>query len=422
MIGSMSQERGWSEDKGRRRERPHAQRPEEARERPDGVAARIDESNLAGLLRQADSAQQNAILTAAQRAGGNTAVQRLITKSRNRNTSPVARSATGEVVQRVGPAAVVGAIELGTAVFSAGAPLVLSGNFSSEASTLNYIHERTPPDARWRRATTSFTVYAEHPRLGFGTQHFDFRVTFEYNEYDLRDVNVLGLQSASSELTTSTFQIRFNGLAHTAASEKVAAIRYQISGVWNPVGRGIDTFWGTLHIEASGRGSLSVASERGWVTSGRWGARTDQSLPAPPPPPAPPTPTLHLREISFRPSRASITEAGERDLIAWYDSLPAGAKTEIEAGRLQIMLEGHASTTQPGPANRLLSRRRAEKAREILADIAGSDARFNLRALGEYRAGTADQVESEDERVVWVSVLWAEAAPAGGPPPAAGAP
>jgi outer membrane protein OmpA-like peptidoglycan-associated protein len=346
-----------------------------------------------------------------QQTQGNQYVQRQLGLGSSSGGTPAA-------IQRIAPLA---AAELGIAIFSAGAPVVLSGNLSSSAATINYMHENTPPDAQWTRATTSFRLSVWNPRPLIGGQEWvHFRLSYEYNGNDLRDVSVVCLQDESMHLTTSTFSINFTGMAHSPSTDPKATIRYQIGGVWDPAGRGIDSFWGYLQVKSDGSVSLMVESEQGWVSnrSDAFGEITTEAVegePAPetPEPPPPPEPVLHLTDITFTPGGDQIEGGDEEALVRWYLDLPEHARRQIEAGSLQIVVEGHASTTQPGPANRLLSRRRAQRVVEILQDIAGSDARFRTFARGEYQAGTPDEVEDESERVVIVSVEIVEEAASG---------
>lgn len=349
-----------------------------------------------------------------QQKQGNRYVQRQL----GRNGLPI-QNGGAPSIQRIAP---IVAAELGIAVFSAGAPVVLSGNLSSSSSTINYMHENTPPDAQWTRATTNFhlSVWNPRPLIG-GRGTVNFRLSYEFNGHDLRDVSVVCLQDESMRMITSTFSINFTGMAHSPSTDPKAAIRYQISGVWDPAGRGIDSFWGYLQVKADGNMLLTVQSEQGWVSpgSGSFGEIHTEAVegePAPetPEPPPPPEPVLHLTEIKFEPGSDQITAGDEAALVSWYLGLPESGRRQIEDGNLQIVLEGYASTTQPGPANRLLSRRRAQRVQEILQDIAGSDARFRTFARGEYQAGTPDEVEDENERVVFVSVEIVEESETGG--------
>lgn len=349
-----------------------------------------------------------------QQKQGNQYVQRQL----GRNGFPI-RKQGAPAIQRIAP---IVAAELGIAVFSAGAPVVLSGNLSSSSSTINYMHENTPPDAQWTRATTNFhlSVWNPRPIIG-GRESVHFRLSYEFNGHDLRDVSVVCLQDESMRMITSTFSINFTGMAHSPSTDPKAAIRYQISGIWDPAGRGIDSFWGYLQVKADGSMLLTVQSEQGWVSpgSGSFGeihteaVEGEPALETPEPPP-PPEPVLHLTEIRFEPGSDQITAGDEEALVTWYLGLPENGRRQIEEGNLQMVLEGYASTTQPGPANRLLSRRRAQRVMEILQDVAGSDARFRLFARGEYQAGTPDDVEDENERVVLVSVEITEESDTGG--------
>lgn len=169
------------------------------------------------------------------------------------------REPMGEVVEALG---------LGVAVFQTGQSLLTSGDFSSEATTVNYIHERTPPSQLFRSCATEFSLLAHHPRYGFGTQTFWFRLTFDYNGNDLRNIAIVALVHRSSSLYSSTFSVRFVGQAHSVPSAPVAEVMFQISGRWNPVGRGDVSFWGNLRVRADGTTQLSINSEQNWVRAG----------------------------------------------------------------------------------------------------------------------------------------------------------
>lgn len=163
---------------------------------------------------------------------------------------------------------VIEALGLGVAVFQTGQSLLTSGDFSSEATTVNYIHERTPPSQVFRACSTEFSLKAHHPRYGLGTQTFWFRLSFDYNGNDLRNIAIVALVHRSSSLYSSTFSVRFVGQAHSVPSAPVAEVMFQINGRWNPVGRGDVSFWGNLRVRADGTTSLSISSERNWVWLG----------------------------------------------------------------------------------------------------------------------------------------------------------
>jgi hypothetical protein len=295
------------------------------------------------------------------------------------------------------------ALGFGLAVFNTGRDLVTSGDFSSSATTVNYIHPNTPASLAFRSCTLEFLISALHPRGGFDRQQFWFRLSFEHNGHDLRNVGIVGLVDRSSSMIMSTFSIEFSGLPYSVPADEIAEVRFRITGRWNPVGRGLVAFWGSLFVRADGRVRLQVSSERGWVRH----ERITGSCPTVPPMPRPaPRPTIvAFWEIFFSPPGSAMVRAGdERGLVEWYRGLPEAVRRRVEAGELAFRIDGYASTTQPASANRELSRRRAAAARQILQDIAGSRARFELFAHGEYQAGTPDRVESLAERRVRVSV------------------
>ena len=94
----------------------------------------------------------------------------------------------------------------------------------------------------------------------------------------------------------------------------------------------------------------------------------------------------------------------ERHPITWYDSLPSDVRGAIERGELEIELRGYASTTRGDTFNRELSGRRADRVEEILRAVASSKARFHKYPMGEFRARTGDEVESDQERRVEMTV------------------
>lgn len=302
-------------------------------------------------------------------------------------------------------APVIAGAGLGLAVFNTGRDLVTSGDFSSQSTTVNYIHPSTPPGLAFRTCVREFLLSAHHPRYGWSRQQFWFRLSFEHNGHDLRNVAITPLVDRSSSMIMSTFSITFAGIPHSVPADPVAEINFQIGGQWNPVGSGLVALRGNLFVRADGRVQLNVTSERGWVRH----ERTTGSCTtiAPVPPPRPRTRVTPFWEIFFSPPGSARIRAGdEQALVNWYRRLLPQVRTRIEAGSLPIRIDGYASTTQPGPANRELSRRRAEAARRILQDISGSRTRFEVFAHGEYRAATADRVESLQERRVRVSVTY----------------
>ncbi len=132
------------------------------------------------------------------------------------------------------------------------------------------------------------------------------------------------------------------------------------------------------------------------------------------PKPDQPTPTSSSQTAYFKPGSAKLDEGQEREILSWYRSLLPEAQKSVESGATEIVLTGRASTTQPGPANRKLAEERVKIVQTILQDFAGSHARFQTFAYGEYEAGTPDNVEDENERIVEMRItMIAQQAPGG---------
>jgi outer membrane protein OmpA-like peptidoglycan-associated protein len=108
--------------------------------------------------------------------------------------------------------------------------------------------------------------------------------------------------------------------------------------------------------------------------------------------------TVHFRIDSDAPA----SNGEEENVTKWYQGLPKRLRTSIEGGRTRINLLGKASTTGNNEHNRQLAHRRVKHVQDILADLAGSDAKFHTQAIG--RSQPHQQGENQEERVVLISL------------------
>jgi hypothetical protein len=163
----------------------------------------------------------------------------------------------------------VSAASLGVAVFEAGRSYANSGNLYHNGNTPSYMHERTPAEATWEKVVTELQLQAFHPRVGWDNQHFYYRLSYERNGYDIRNAQVDVLRDRSSGMYTSTFGSTWSGQTHSRPTASVAEIAFNISGEWNPHGRGHVSWWGQLVLSAAKGGSsyqsFTVGSEQDWV-------------------------------------------------------------------------------------------------------------------------------------------------------------
>jgi hypothetical protein len=165
----------------------------------------------------------------------------------------------------------VSAASLGVAVFEAGRSYANSGNLYHNGNTPSYMHERTPAEATWEDVVTDLRIQAHHPRVGWGNQDFYYRLSYQRNGYDIRNAQVDVLRNRSSGMYTSTFGSTWSGQTHSRPTASVAEIVFNISGEWNPHGRGHVSWWGQLVLSAAKGGSsyqsFTVGSEQDWVWS-----------------------------------------------------------------------------------------------------------------------------------------------------------
>lgn len=161
------------------------------------------------------------------------------------------------------------AAELGLAVFQAGQTVLDKGGIRSTSNTPSFMHPKRPAGATWQSVNTVLQVLAWHPRHFMDVETFKFRLMYEYNGHDIRNARVQGLINASSNLYLSSFEINWVGQGNSHESDIVLEIVFNIDGTWDPVGRGIDPFWGKLIISAAKNGrnfeEFWIDSERHWV-------------------------------------------------------------------------------------------------------------------------------------------------------------
>lgn len=305
----------------------------------------------------------------------------------------------GDASPEVGFIALAGvlipAAELGLSIFSTLQQHVFNGDFSVTSTPATYIHSPSPTGLTIQRRTFRFPITAHHPRYGIGTQTFWFDVALEYDGFNVRRVAVTEDRGSSSSLYSSDFTIAFVPSAYTAANEPVAAVAYTISGRWDPIGSGDESFTGRFVVDAAGNlTGLQVSSSQRWV---RHGALT-QSGGGPVPRP---TTAVHVTTVHFDPSgSATLTQDKIRHIHSWYTGLPGPVQAEIRKGTQPIRLTGRASSTGTVQANQALARRRADAVARILRDLAGTSARVDVEAHGELGARTPDGQEAPAERRV----------------------
>lgn len=282
---------------------------------------------------------------------------------------------------------------LGLGVFDRLERHLLSGAFEVTSHAASYIHNPSPRGLTVQTRTFAFPISAHHPRVGIGTQTFWFRLTLEYDGFNIRRASIVEDRGRSSTLVSSDFKITFAPSAWSAPNEPVAAVAYNISGRWDPIGRGDEGFDGRLIIDAQGNlRSLRVSSPQRWV----WHGRATQSGGGPVPRP---TRARHPFTVSFdRPGRTQLSDASIRAIHGFYNGLPSAVRGEIAAGRIPVRVTGRASTTASVERNQTIARQRAAAVAATLKDLAGSAARIEIAAHGELGARTPDNREDPAER------------------------
>ncbi len=216
----------------------------------------------------------------------------------------------------------LGAAQLGLGIFQVGQSIGTSGDLSVQADVARYVHQNTPAYIPFSKDSIEFKISAHHPRYGIDRQNFYFRLVFEYNRYDLRNVSINVLRNKSSSLYASTFSIQFKASAYSQTTDPVAQILYTMQGRWDPVGLGDVSFDGEMIIKADASARGSINSERGWV---RWDGFLMNTLrrtrlSAPPRPGLVPPPTQGARPTIRSGSRGQPVIDLQTRLNRWLTS------------------------------------------------------------------------------------------------------
>src|SRR5262245_46759500 len=255
----------------------------------------------------------------------------------------------GRIAGRFGGLPAAGAIsvvELGLAVLTSAKDLLFSGGVSAEPATARYVHSNTPTDLPIRTKILEFEIIVHHPRFLIGAQSFWFRLEFQYNGYDLLNVSVIFLRDKSSSLPSSTFTLRFHPMEGSLPADPVAKIMFQISGAWDPIGRGDISHWGKLLVEANGRVSFSMDSEKNWVRAGSIKELSDSG------PPLSKQVETFLDVFFPQPGSDIVMPGTEEEIVGWYRRLPQNTREQIQAGSIPIQIYGYASRTGSVTKNR----------------------------------------------------------------------
>lgn len=296
--------------------------------------------------------------------------------------------------QMAGPLAIA---ELGIAVFSAVQPLVSGGDLSYDAAIAEYVHPHTPPETPGLRTTFDLKIIASHPRLGISNPKLWFQVQYEHNGYDLKACRIDVLRDKSSSLYTSTFHISFRPVASSPPSDPEARIDYLISGRWDPFGSGDYSFEGKLTLRANGAATATISradENRVYIESDGIQNLRRTNLPGP-------IVITPFWDVYFSPPGSdTLTEAAQREVVDWAQRIPDSAKRDILAHVKKIDVHGYASTTGKVGSNQDLSRRRAQKVKQLLEDTLGPSAWIEIFTHGELQAGTPDETEDQNQRRV----------------------
>ena len=299
--------------------------------------------------------------------------------------------------QAPAPIGPVAAVELGIAVLTTVRDLFTGGNFSTQSSVVNYIHQNTPLSQKFVSCKRMFKILAAKPGGPLPLEYkkkyevaekFWFQLSYEYNGNDLRNVAVEPLVHKSSTLNKSEFKISFTGNAYSPDQAPVAEVVFRISGSWKawdpiPFMDTVVSFWGNLYVRADGSARVSdFGSEKNLVWYGDLTNSCSVAKPYVPPPPKVPVKKYFSLPILFPFDKHDVSPTDVKRIHDWRDSWPSTTREKVARGEIPVTIEGFAS--KPGGLlyNIELSGRRANNVMTILRKFAGSNTKFDLRSQG----------------------------------------
>ncbi len=290
--------------------------------------------------------------------------------------------------------------ELGLALFSLGQTFATSGDLSFSSQAASLMHSKTARRFGFTNFKAQFSIKAHHPRYFIGTQTFWFQLGFDYNGFDIRNARIELLRHKSSSLHSSTFRIEFTPTDPGGGSARVSKIRFNITGRWNPVGKGdVSIKDSYLDINAKGSAKLLVTSELKWVWNEKFKSVKRKKLPGP-------IKKTRSYDVFFSPPGSSrLDEKAIRALKTWVEgALKNVDRDAIKSGEIPIVLHGYASTSGSVAKNRDLALRRVEAVQLLIKDTAGSNVKFEIFNHGELDAQTPDKTEEPVERRVRIEI------------------
>jgi hypothetical protein len=129
---------------------------------------------------------------------------------------------------------------------------------------------------------------------------------------------------------------------------------------------------------------------------------------------------MHTKPPMHPPDQKADNAVGE--IVRWFASIDDEGKDLLKSGQNKVSLTGHASTTASHEYNLELSAKRTDAVKNVLLKAVPGlkPDSFDIENLGKELAGTADNVEAEEERRVDVVYSWASGQSS--TPPPSGAP
>jgi outer membrane protein OmpA-like peptidoglycan-associated protein len=198
--------------------------------------------------------------------------------------------------------------------------------------------------------------------------------------------------------------------ASTTATASATGDTLSVTPTINGVGSVGDTSSSTVQVAPGGVGGSKASGRTITLPQGSSETKTFSVVLTP----APIAEQSHSFAAYFQIDSDKVEAKSETDVVVWFKSgLPQHVRDSIQDGVTELLITGHASTTNTGEYNRKLSNRRAKKIEEILRDVAGTKAKMVLKAPGYYEAKQFDDKsgqktveEDSSERFVEVTARY----------------